>query len=285
MEAKKKIVASAILLTILLLSVTWFSKVISSPEFHKKSIEALDEKKVTVMELTAATAATSVTISAIPGDATTPIANQIAELSSYLMIVVGAIMLEKFLITMTGYLTFTYLIPLACVLGIAYLFIPLNLLRKLAIKLSIFGIVICLVIPVSIRISDLVEDTFQVQQAIQKAEQSANIIEKQSDSEEAADEGGSRIANWFSQIGEQITSSVSGAVETVENAMSSFIDAVAALLITTCVIPILVLLFFVWLTKIIFGSDMDFSAEKLFQTRKSGKNVGELDKNSDKISQ
>lgn len=285
MEAKKKIVASAILLTILLLSVTWFSKVISSPEFHKKSIEALDEKKVTVMELTAATAATSVTISAIPGDATTPIANQIAELSSYLMIVVGAIMLEKFLITMTGYLTFTYLIPLACVLGIAYLFIPLNLLRKLAIKLSIFGIVICLVIPVSIRISDLVEDTFQVQQAIQKAEQSADIIEKQSDSEEAADEGGSRITKWFSQIGEQITSSVSGAVETVENAMSSFIDAVAALLITTCVIPILVLLFFVWLTKIIFGSDMDFSTEKLFQTRKSGKNVGELDKNSNKISQ
>lgn len=285
MEAKKKIMASAILLTILLLSVTWFSGVISSPEFHKKSIEALDEKKVTVMELTAATAATSVTISAIPGDATTPIANQIAELSSYLMIVVGAIMLEKFLITMTGYLTFTYLIPLACVLGIAYLFIPLNLLRKLAIKLSIFGIVICLVIPVSIRISDLVEDTFQVQQAIQKAEQSADIIEKQSDSEEAADEGGSRITKWFSQIGEQITSSVSGAVETVENAMSSFIDAVAALLITTCVIPILVLLFFVWLTKIIFGSDMDFSAEKLFQTRKSGKNVGELDKNSNKISQ
>ncbi len=52
-------------------------------------MEALEEKKITVMEMTAAVAASSIAVAAIPGDATTPLADQIAELGSYLMIAAG----------------------------------------------------------------------------------------------------------------------------------------------------------------------------------------------------
>ena len=38
--------------------------------------------------------------------------------------------------------------------------------------------------------------------------------------------------------------------------MSRFIDAIAVLIITTCVIPIAVLLFLIWIVKIIFGLDI-----------------------------
>ena len=241
----RKLVAAGVLLVVGLVSFFWLAKTTADPAFHAASIAALDEKKVTAMELTAATAAGSVAISAVPGDATTPIANQISELSGYLLIVVGAIMLEKLLLSLTGYAAFQFLIPIACVLGIVYLFAHIEWCRVLARKLALFGIVICLIVPASIQVTRIVDETFQIQQTVDDAEQA---VEQPADTEE---EG-----SWFSQIGEAITGTVSDAVDQAEAALSRFIDAVAALLITTCVIPIAVLLFFVWVTKLIFGIEM-----------------------------
>lgn len=241
----RKLVAAGVLLVVGLVSFFWLAKTTADPAFHAASIAALDEKKVTVMELTAATAAGSVAISAVPGDATTPIANQISELSGYLLIVVGAIMLEKLLLSLTCYAAFQFLIPIACVLGIVYLFAHIEWCRVLARKLALFGIVICLIVPASIQVTRIVDETFQIQQTVDDAEQA---VEQPADTEE---EG-----SWFSQIGEAITGTVSDAVDQAEAALSRFIDAVAALLITTCVIPIAVLLFFVWVTKLIFGIEM-----------------------------
>ncbi len=52
-------------------------------------------KKTTALELTAAATAASAAITLIPGDAGTPIADKLADLSSYFLIVVCAIYLEK----------------------------------------------------------------------------------------------------------------------------------------------------------------------------------------------
>lgn len=246
----RKLVAAGVLLVVGLVSFFWLAKTTADPAFHAASIAALDEKKVTAMELTAATAAGSVAISAVPGDATTPIANQISELSGYLLIVVGAIMLEKLLLSLTCYAAFQFLIPIACVLGIVYLFAHIEWCRVLARKLALFGIVICLIVPASIQVTRIVDETFQIQQTVDDAEQA---VEQPADTEE---EG-----SWFSQIGGAITGTVSDAVDQAEAALSRFIDAVAALLITTCVIPIAVLLFFAWVTKLIFGIEMKVSSQ------------------------
>lgn len=247
----RRLVAAGVLVVIALLSAFWLARVTSQPEFHAASIAALDEKKVTVMELTAATAVGSVAISAIPGDATTPIANQISDLSGYLLIVVGALMLEKLLLSLTCYAAFQFLIPIACILGIVYLFARVEWCRVLARKLALFGVVICLIVPASIQVSRIVDETFQIQQAVDDAEQAA---------EQPADTG-EEEGSWFSQIGEAITGTVSDAVDQAEAVLSRFIDAVAALLITTCVIPIAVLLFFVWVTKLIFGLEVKMPAQ------------------------
>ena len=246
----RKLAAAGVLLVVALVSALWLARVTSDPAFHASSIAALDEKKVTVMELTAATAAGSVAISAVPGDATTPIANQISELSGYLLIVVGAIMLEKLLLSLTCYAAVQLLIPIACVLGIVYLFAHVEWCRVLARKLALFGVVICLIVPGSIQVTRIVDETFQIQQTVDDAEQAV---------EQPADTGGEE-GNWFSQIGEAITGTVSDAVDQAEAALSRFIDAVAAVLITTCVIPVAVLLFFIWVTKLIFGIELKVPA-------------------------
>ena len=94
------------------------------------------------MELTAGVAATSTAISALPGDAATPIAEQVSELTSPLLIVVCAIYLEKFLLTTIGYVSFKFLIPFACLLGAVYLFSSREAVRVLAVKLGVFAMAI-----------------------------------------------------------------------------------------------------------------------------------------------
>lgn len=63
--------------------------------------------------MTDATTATSALITLIPGDVGTPIAEKVADLSGYLLIVLCAIFLEKYLVTITGYAAFKIFIPVA----------------------------------------------------------------------------------------------------------------------------------------------------------------------------
>lgn len=243
-------VACVLLAVFALVSALWLAGVFSSPEFHAESIAALDDKKTTVMELTAAAALTSVAISAVPGDATTPIADQIAELGSYLLIVTGVLMLEKFLLTFTGLAAFRFLFPVACVCFILWLMVPKPQIKgfafRLAVRLALLGAVLCAVIPVSLRVSDLFEDTFELQKKVDTAARAAEELEEETgDAGEKIDS----IGDWFTALGEQITAGVSAAVDKAEAALSNFIDAVAVLLISHCVIPVLVLLLMLWVVK------------------------------------
>ena len=68
----------------------------STPEFHEQSIQYLDEKRNTVMTLAVSSAAISTSITILPGDTGTPIANDLADLSSKFLLVLGAIYLEKY---------------------------------------------------------------------------------------------------------------------------------------------------------------------------------------------
>lgn len=255
----KKIIAIITLFVIALISIFGISKVASSQEFHAKTIKSLDEKKVTVMELTAATAGASTALALIPSDATTPLANQIIQLSSYLLIVIGAIFLEKILLALTGYITFTFLIPIACLLYAIYIFINKDILKNLAIKLSLFGIVAFIVVPVSVQVSNLIENTYQttINQTIEDAKNTEIVSEENTNEENQNWWNGftSKVTEGISNIG----NAVSGLVKKGEKMLSNFIDAIAILLITSCVIPIAVLIFFIWIVKIIFGINIPIS--------------------------
>ena len=111
---KKKWIGIVLLLVFAILSFSAGAKYASAPEHHKATIAALDEKKGTVLELTVAATATSALITLIPGDVGTPIAEKVADLSGYLLIVLCAVYLEKYLVTLTGYAAFKLFIPAAC---------------------------------------------------------------------------------------------------------------------------------------------------------------------------
>ena len=241
----QKTVLALVLLAVAALSAFVVSERVSAPEYHKASMEALEEKKITVMEMTAAVAASSIAVAAIPGDATTPLADQIAELGSYLMIAAGAVMLEKFLLAITGHAAFSLLIPAACVLGILGMFLSSGVLKRLALRLAVTGLAIFMVIPASLKVSSLIEEAFEVSQTIEEAEKAAGAVE-----EEAA-------AGWILGVGEKLN----GAVDQAKKALGRVVDAVAVLIIINCVIPVLVLWFFLWLIKTAFSVDIHVPAD------------------------
>ena len=178
-DRAKRTVKAVILIIVALVSIFVLSRFATSTEFHAKSIAALDEKRTTVMELTAASTAASAAITLIPGDAVTPIAEKLADLSSNFLLVICAIWLEKYLLTITGYATFVVLIPLACVLGAINAFLQNDKWRELIRKLVVLGLAIVLVVPVSVKVSDMIEATYQssIETTIDSAREAADGAE------------------------------------------------------------------------------------------------------------
>lgn len=272
-EKQKKIIFALIPIVIALLSFFVIARFTSSTEFNAKTIQSLDDKKTTVMELTAASTAASAAITLIPGDVGTPIANKLADLSSYFLIVFSAIYLEKYLVTITGYAAFKILVPIACVFFSGYLLWRKEILRVVAQKFLLFGLAVYLVIPASVKVADMIETTYasSIESTIETAKQTTDEIESetgesgqvddkssneksQSDSDSDSKEN---ACGFFSGLFNKVQEGVSTATANVENVLNNFIEALAILLVTSCLIPILVLIFFVWLVKMLLGLNID----------------------------
>lgn len=241
---------------------------------------------------------TSALITLLPGDTATPIAEKMADVSGYLLVVLCAIYLEKYLVTITGYVAFTYLIPIACGLWILNLIFANATVRKLAAKLAVFGLAISLVVPASVKISDLIGDTYQAQieETIEDAKNTQNILENSDvgndtnatettgtdaagtvtgNVQEKENNNSGSVSNIFdwakdaisgakdsvANVVENVTISTEDLVQKVENSLNHFIEAVAVMIITSCVIPMLVLLLFFWMVKIVL--DVDLSGVKI----------------------
>ena len=277
---KQKCITAAVLLLVAILSITVVGKYVSAPENHQKTIASLDEKKQTVMELTAASTVTSALITLLPGDTATPIAEKMADVSGYLLVVLCAIYLEKYLVTITGYVAFTYLIPIACGLWIFNLIFANATVRKLAAKLAVFGLAISLVVPASVKISDLIGDTYQAQieatiedaRNTQSMLENSGVVDDTNATETTGIDATSNIFDWakdaisgakdsVANVVENVTISTEELVQKVENSLNHFIEAVAVMIITSCVIPMLVLLLFFWMVKIVL--DVDLSGVKI----------------------
>ena len=272
-EKQKKIIFALIPIVIALLSFFVIARFTSSTEFNAKTIQSLDDKKTTVMELTAASTAASAAITLIPGNVGTPIANKLADLSSYFLIVLSAIYLEKYLVTITGYAAFKILVPIACVFFSGYLLWRKEILRVVAQKFLLFGLAVYLVIPASVKVADMIETTYasSIESTIETAKQTTDEIESetgesgqvddkssneksQSDSDSDSKEN---AGGFFSGLFNKVQEGVSTATANVENVLNNFIEALAILLVTSCLIPILVLIFFVWLVKMLLGLNID----------------------------
>ncbi|MEE3456641.1 MAG: hypothetical protein VZQ82_01225 [Lachnospiraceae bacterium] len=270
----KKILTIVIPLVIALLSFFVVAKWATNVETYARTIASLDEKKKNVMELTAASTAASAAITLIPGDVATPIATKLADISGYFVIVICAIYLEKYLLTILGYAAFKVLIPLGCGFYAATAFSKRPFFRATAMKLFAFAAAIMLIVPASVKVSDMIETTYgeSINATLTAATETVESLESNAESavaeaaETAGDEaeGSDSELSWWEKLTGTVTSAagdlvtaakekMSVATSTFERVLNNMIEALAVMIVTSCVIPILVLVFFVWLIKLVFN--------------------------------
>ena len=243
----------AIIVCIIIACISFFglAKSYSSPEskINKETIKYLDEKKTTALELSASATAVSTLITLAPGDDGTPVANKLMDLAGYFLIVVSAIYLEKYLLT----------IPLSMLALAVYFGSKKELFWKIGVKIFIFGLAIYAVIPVSVHVSKMIYSTYQesidatIDEANDLADESEASKDDDKDSKKSKDSESSFIDKAKDAVN-SVKNTLSVTADSVKNMVNKFIDGLAVLIVTTCLIPVLVIVFFIWLVKLVLGS-------------------------------
>ena len=229
------------------LSLTLIRRALVSVDTYQGIIDSLDEKRMTVFSLITASTAVSAAITLIPGDVGTPIAQQVAELSEYFIVVLGALYLEKYVLTILGFVSSVILVPGASLLSIAHEIRPgSGWKRRLAITLLVVGVAGVLVVPASVAVSNSIDRTFHdsIQGSIDAVIESSDELGTEQDDEE-----GQTLWGAISNAAQSVTGGVSASVDKAKAAVNHLIESIVILLVTDCLIPIAVVIFFIWLVR------------------------------------
>ncbi len=278
---KEKAIIAAVLAAVALVSLIVFANIASNPETYTGIIGTLDEKKGNVMVLATTTTAASAAISALPNDMGTPIADKLVDFSSYFMVILAVIYLEKFLLTTLGFLGFGILIPVACALFAVAVFLRRGTLtrvnlQRLGTKLAAFGLALALVVPVSVWLTDNVDATFDESLAAASAAAQEATEQLEENTQEQAQEdpgllGG--IANAVQEGWNGLTQGAQQALDSLGEQLNTMIDTMAVMIVTSCLIPLLVLILFLQLVKIITGLDFGGATAVMGAARTKGRAV------------
>ena len=253
-QAKKKIIAAIVCFALALISFVFVAPKFENINAYPGIAKSLDDKRISVMEVSAALAGVSVAIAAVPGDSTTPIADNIAQYSSYLVFVLGAIMLEKFLLPVLALITLRILIPLALVLLGIFILRRKRILFAFSIRAALLGIALISIIPVGIMVGDLVDDSFGLDAAIERIKTGSEEIDKESEaSEDTDEEESSGLWDTIVNTGKNIIGAVTGfgsrLWEKVKLILGEVMDVIAAFIVSSCVIPIGILFILLAIVK------------------------------------
>lgn len=246
-----RIALICILALTIILSCTVVGSKLTDPATYSHTIEVLDQNRSTILGLAAASAAASAAISAIPDDICTPLAEEISELTTWFAVILAVVYLEKYLLTILGAAACYILFPVGCAALLIHCFFPQNVLKSLGTKLVVFGAALLLVIPSSVWVSDHINTVYS--RSIETTIESATAVSDNLFEEMSGSNGeDSTVIDEAKSLLDDVSGSVAAVIEQFKNVLNRFIEAVAVLVVTTCLIPLLVILFFAWGVKTLF---------------------------------
>ena len=302
-SVRTRVIATIVCVVLGLLCFFPLAEFASSTQTHAASIEQLDAKAGNVTALIASSTAASVAITLLPGDVGSPIADKLVDLAADFAIVLGAIYLEKYLLTILGLAACRVVAPIAFAAAIGFVWLrPDSPLRakslSVAIRLALFAVALCFVIPLSVYVSGMIEQTYaydasgvaaQIDSGAQTSEAASDDAAASSDassqgtsaqdSSSSSDNIWDQFVDWAGNLAtdaadaatsavEGVTSGVTGVLDTAKSWVSSLVEAFAVMIVTCCVIPILVLVFFVWIINVLLGFEISVPAGALAGAKK-----------------
>lgn len=250
----------------LLIIAALLSEFVGRPHFENVetwsgTIEVIDAKKNNVLALTTSTIALSAAISALPDDTGTPVAEQLTQLSGNLGIVLAVLYLEKYLLTILGFLSLGVLGPVAFALLAASLLAHGRLstghtLFILGVRILLVGIIAVTVVPASVWVTQRIDETYQISISQTEPEGSAEESEPAGDESQENKNFWDSIASGAAQLVSNLKDGIKSVTDGVVEQVTNLIEGTIVMIVTSCLVPLLVLAVFLWMGHSLMGIDV-----------------------------
>ena len=187
----------------------------------------------------------------IPGDIGTPIADKLADISSYSILILAAVHLEKYLITIAGSVVLKTLLPVAFIAAAINMATYRNeSVFALIKKVFVLAAALMLVVPSSVYISRTIENTY-------KEDMAYNIEETQKEADEIKESLQTQDQTLWDKFLTTVTGGTTEIINKFEGSLNNFIEAMSVMLITACVIPLLTFIILLWLIQNVLQIDFN----------------------------
>lgn len=259
------VVAVAVLLLIAVLSATVVRSYVGSVDSHMSTFRVLDEKRANAAGLLAASAGASTAITFLPGDAGTPIADKLMDLGGCFLFIFTVLFLEKYLLVILGTIVFGLLIPLCCVAAALRIlwpfFPPIRTAWSWIARITLTGVIIFALIPIGVWMSKCIDTTYQA--TIDATIASSNEVAAAAEEEANDAEEGKATQGFWSRVGgavsgawNSVVGGITSGLDWAKNILNRFIEAIAVMMVTTCIIPLLPVIAGIALLKRLFNLDI-----------------------------
>ncbi|MDO4531151.1 MAG: hypothetical protein Q4C06_04145 [Bacillota bacterium] len=254
-----------VLISILLVLLGGFSflkgaELLEQTVLYSGTIETLDEKRGNVLGMTAALVGTSTLITGLPDDVGTPVAEQLIDMTDWLLLVLCVVFLEKYGLTMLWAGVFKVLLPLVFLLMIVDIAGFKWDVRQIWRKLLLLSLVLVLTIPLGVRASGMIEKTYDASIAVKAdaGDELAQMMEAETEEKEG----------WLQQIFGKVKDSAEEKLEKAKEVLVRYTEQLAVMLVTSCLVPVAVLMFLFWVFKTVMGLDITLPKRRSLRLRR-----------------
>ena len=235
----------------MVLSFTVLTHVIPESKFVQDTVKHLEDSQNTIMKFSGTTIATSLSLSALPNDFASPLASTVSDLNTYFIFIFAVLFVEKLLVIEGIKIALVWMIPAACILGILAIVFEKEMFKNFAKKLLILGISVIMVVPMSTHFTETVCADYltYVDETIEEADAGAGKI-----NDIMAE--GNEEATFFDKLSDAFKTAISDVNDLLayfKNVVKKCVNSVAVMIVTTFVLPMLVMLLFRWLLTELFA--------------------------------
>lgn len=274
----------AILAVLALVSFLPLKDTFSSPDTYTSTIETLDEKKTNVTALVASSTALSAGISVLPDDTGSAVADKLMDMSVNLGIVLVVIYLEKYLLTILGFVTFGILVPTGLVsLAVAVILLGRSAVSRafthIAVRLLLLGAILVAVVPTSVWITDRIDETYTISTTVETGSETEQpqVETGEQQPQDESESGGvldfitglpeaiTSIPETVANIPQAVSEGITSVTQDMLDQVNALIESFAVMIVTSCVVPILVLVFFLWAANMLLGIKVEVPVAALQQ--------------------
>ena len=248
---KEKLVKILAIVFLMVFSFTVLTHVIPESKFVQDTVKHLEDSQNTIMKFSGTTIATSLSLSALPNDFASPLASTVSDLNTYFIFIFAVLFVEKLLVIEGIKIALVWMIPAACILGILAIVFEKEMFKNFAKKLLILGISVIMVVPMSTHFTETVCADYltYVDETIEEADAGAGKI-----NEIMAE--GNEEATFFDKLSDAFKTAISDVNDLLayfKNVVKKCVNSVAVMIVTTFVLPMLVMLLFRWLLTELFA--------------------------------